>query len=626
MRFDADVARRAAGLDGPAAQRVITALGARGLLEGEGVARRFSSHGLFDHVLECVDDDFLRRQHSALASAFLASRNPDGSPPEKIHGMLAYRVAWHHLAAGETELGRVHLPAAVEHLRATWRLGDGDRLTALACRAYGEDPALSGEHVGLLLARAEFLGRQARHDDVRDVLDEALALARELHDPAREACVLLASARARFALGRNDAAGEAEEALVAARRASDLGGELRAQVLLAEIAVEAGRVPQARAHHSEALEIARRLNDTAAEADALHALGDLAQASGALDQAEELLRAALRAYRLRGDIAREAESLTSLARVGAMSGDLADAEACLQRSLRIHTSLGDTASEAQDYAQLGLVLQEAGRLGEAREAHRAAALRHQDLGIPQGVAVAELNLATTECALGRIDEARDVYGDALRIAKDLGDERLQGFALTGLGEVARQRGAFRLSRELLQRAVPLFRRAQDPGGLAAALLAGARAEAFSGDAPRARAMAVEAHRLALQQNAQQAAALAGSILALLDAREGRSDDAERRMAQAGLDLVDVRTTDVTYLECLLVQSLVLRVLGRSQEADRKVIHAESVANANLGAYPEDARPAVAAGTSPFREVFAGAAAARASAGARPRSMSETVAV
>ena len=625
--FDADVARIATGLDIRTAIRVLDDLSARRLVAGEGIVRRFADPALHEYVQSALRDAALADRHEATAAAFLESRNPDQLPPSRIHGILSFRVAWHYLLSGRGGRGLLYVRAAVEHLRATFRNGDGERLVALACRVIGADTAYGADMIDLLIERARFLGAQRRTTEQKDALDEALIRSRERRDLLRESRVLLDLARAHTVLGDGAQASEdAKLSLSCAHRSGEADVEMRVRILLAHAAVRESRHHDARVHFDEALQIAMRQHDDAAEAEILDGLALVAHALGAFDQSEELYVDALRAHRRRGDLVCEAGTLAALGSLATASGDLARAEGCLRRAVAIHVALGDGHGEARALGLLAMVLQEAGNLLAAADAHRGCLERVRRLDARSSEIVALLNLATVQVCLGRLVEARDAYGAALRGAM-LGDDlRLQGYALTGLGEVARQHGDNGVARDLLRRAEMRFRDTLDPSGLAAALLAAARLETFAGDPGVAIAHLREANLLAEQQNARQVVALAEALLALHAARRGDADLAERHIAQSGIALSDIRASDATRVETHFLHSLVLRVLQRSVEADRKLFQAEAHLLEGFRSLPDEDRDRVIASLSPAREICAGAAAARISVPRRPHDLSETMAV
>jgi tetratricopeptide (TPR) repeat protein len=622
--FDAEVARVALKLTPAEAERALASLAAATLVVGTGPARRFGSHSFFDHVHDAIDDAAIEACHAATAEAFLAVRNPEGLPPDRMHGMLSYRVAWHCLLAGRAERGLAHVAPALRHLRSTWRLGDAERLAALAARVLSADESKSGDHVDMLLARAEILGLQGRRDEQRELLDDALLRCRAKKDAAREARALHESARLRVELDQIGAAlADGREGLAAARLARDEGLEAKCQSLLGDIAYREARYQDARRHMNKMLETARRRSDFASEAEALHVLGTISQGVGSFDHAEELHRTAMSIYRREGDLVHEAGALASLGDIAAASGDHAKAEGLLRRALSIERAVGDDLGESRVLARLGIVLQESQRCAEAREVHLECVHASRRAGAWRDEVAALVNLATIEYVMGRLDDALDCYGDALRAARELRDSRLTGYALTGLGEVARQHGETEIARGLFKRAVTRFRRSDDQAGLAVALLAAGRVEALGGDPARAAASFAEARELASAKSVTHVAALAVAFQSLLAARRGAKEDALTAMAESAAMVEGVRGGDAARLELHFLHSLVQRVLRRKTEADNLMLETEALLRRTTVELPEDARERVCAAMSPHREILAGAAAVRATARPREREMSST---
>ncbi|MCE9636821.1 MAG: AAA family ATPase [Planctomycetes bacterium] len=614
VAFDAEVTRIASGLDVRAAARVLEDLTTRRFVIGDGVARRFATQPLFDAVVAGLQDAALSDRHEATATAFLESRNPDQLPPSRIHGILSYRVAWHYLLSGRAARGLLYVNAAIQHLRGTFRHGDGERLTALACRVLASDSGRGADTIDMLLERSRFLDAQGRAAEQRAALEDALTRARERRDLMRESRILLEFAKADATLGdAGRADDDAKQALACAHRAGETDIELKVHMRLASAAFRESRLQDARAHYAEALSIAARRSDVVTESEIHHGLGLVAQGLGAFDQADESFRTALLGHRARGDLVREADTLACTGNLAAAGGDLVRAEGCLRRALAIHMALGDGTGETRVLGLLAMVLQEGGCLVDAREVHAACLDRARRLDARGSEVVALLNLATVDGFLGRLDDARDAYGEALRSAVGFHDARLQGYALTGLGETSRQRGDSDVARDLLSRATQQFRAAQDPSGLAAALLAAGRLEAFAGDAEVAQAHLLEAYRLSEQQNARQVTAITEALLALLAARARDAEEAERRIARSALALADIRASDATRTELLFLQSIVLRVLGRRVEANQKLLQAEVMLVESLRGLPDADRDRVLRELTPGREICAGADAARSAA-------------
>lgn len=625
--FDAEVCRLALDWSRERLDESLAELETRRIINGRHPVFRFTDHTLFVCALDRADDTRLETLHERVADAFLASRNPDSMPPGETHGVLSYRVAWHYLLAGRALRGLLYVQRALAHLRDTWRLGVAERLAALACRALAELPDRGADLTDMELERAELLGALGRGEEEREVLDRALLWSRERGDQLRQARarLLLATTYERIQRPR-DAREEARIALKCAQQVGDKRLQSRAHVLLGRIAFVESRYQQARTQLRLALELARELLDDIAAAEALQALGHISQGVGSFEHAEELQRQAMRIYRNSGDLAHEGESLASLGQISAALGDRVKAEGLLRRSLAIQRSVGDGYGEARVLGALGVVVQDSGRPIEALEIHRQCLAVTRDMGARDLEIVALLNLATSSYLVGRLDEARDEYGDALRAAREIRDRRLQGYALSGLGDVARQKGEDEIAENLARRALRKLRKVEDEAGLSAALLGLGRTALQRGRDQAAHTAFEEAVSVASAVSARGVTALAQAYLALLGARRGEEEDAQARIAQAGALVQSLKGSEATRVELLFVHSLLLRVLGRAVEADRKMLQAEQSLSEMADALPEDERNSLLTELSPHREIVAGAAAARAGLRELGRGLEDTAPV
>ena len=609
--FDAMVARRAIGLSKDEAEEMYGDLAEMGLIHGEHPVWRFSSNMLFDRVYDALLDDELVTAHEATADAFLASRNPDQLPPSEIHGILSYRVAWHYLLAGRDTRGLLYVSTALEHLRDTWRIGDAERLSDLACRALARDSGRQGELVELLTVRADLLGLQGRRVEQREVLDEALLRACDLGDPLFEGRVILESSRLRLVMGQLERArDEGREALRVGADGGDGRLEARALQLLGTVAFREGRFQEARMHMQSVLELSRRVRDEDAEAEALQTLGSISQDVGSWMHAEELQRQAMGIYRRSGDLASEAEVLASMGGIAAATDDPVRAEQYLRRALAIHRALGDGYGRARVMGQLGLLMQDSWRLADAREFHDASCRASREVGARHDELASLVNLATTEYLLGRLLDARDHHGDALRAAREIGDARLEGYSLTGLGDVARQLGELTVAEGLVERAVATLNDADDTGGLAAALLASGRVSLLLGDEERAVSALGRAVELSRAARTSPVTAVALALLGLSAARSGDIDTSSARLAAAREELATDTGLAPALVEVAFIESLALRVRRDSKGADRVLQEADDLLTQLAEGMRGEDRDTFVGGSSPAREIRAGADAAR----------------
>jgi tetratricopeptide (TPR) repeat protein len=605
--FDGDVTRRALELDDDAAHARFEGLSDRGYLTGEYPVWRFPSNDMFQRVHDGLTDESLVDCHRRTADAFLASRNPEQSPPSELHGILNYRVAWHYLLAGENARGLLYMPAAIIHLRDTWRIGDAERLSNLASRALTGDAAREGDLIALLLERGELLGLQGRRVEQREVISEALLRARDHDDPISEARVVLESARLRLVTGHLERArDEGREAMRIAQNEDDARLESNCQQLLGIVAFREGRYQQARTHMQSVLELSRNIRDEEAEAEALQTLGTISQDVGSWLHAEELQRQAMAIHRRAGDLASEAEVLTSLGAIAAANDDPVRGEQYLRRAVAIHRARGDGYGEAQVLGQLGLLMQDSWRLAEARSMHAESCRASREIGARQEELAALINLATVEYLLGALDDARDNYGDALRAAREIGDLRLEGYALTGLGDVGRQCGELTIAEGLIERAIKKLDGCDDPGGLAVALLAHGRIAILRGDDADGVAILGRAQDLSRGANTRSVTALCLALLGLLAARSGDADVSSARFAAAREQLEALGEPGApTLVEVVFLESLALRVRREKSRGERLLKEARELLDRLAERLRDEDRERYLTASSPAREVMAG---------------------
>jgi predicted ATPase/DNA-binding winged helix-turn-helix (wHTH) protein len=283
--------------------------------------------------------------------------------------------------------------------RLTHRLGaERENLEAIRRRAL---PAADQARAALLLdrllrSRGSPEARLERLVRVEVGLEPTLAL-RVALARGRAALELgrLEEAAAELAVGRQAAAGLAEERLLAelhlleASLGLEQGRVEEARTLVeaglhqARIAVDGGLQAQALGLRArlgqlegqpaeqigvtlrEAIRLARRAEHRRAEAALSLVLGRAAAERGAWGEAEEALRAAYSLARHLEDWSAEAGALLELGRASAGAGRAEDAEAALRSGLSLHRQLGQRLGEAMALVALGGLLRQGDQASEA---------------------------------------------------------------------------------------------------------------------------------------------------------------------------------------------------------------------------------------------------------------------
>ena len=185
-------------------------------------------------------------------------------------------------------------------------------------------------------------------------------------------------------------------------------------------------------------------------ADACQQLGDLAQAHSEYDRSLAIAREI-------GDVAHEASLLAQRASLAVLEGDAQQGRELLEEARR--------AAESLEPDLLAQIVRSAATFHRYRgESAVAEQLLEQSLALAtfpavRAATIGELGNLRTE--QGRWAQARDLYQEVLDVARELGDEGLQGAALVNLGVVAMQAGDVSNANASLQEALDLARQGPD---------------------------------------------------------------------------------------------------------------------------------------------------------------------
>lgn len=185
---------------------------------------------------------------------------------------------------------------------------------------YGEDSAFDQKaRTDILLRLARLHVGRGSYARARQLVREALALARETEDQAREAT---------------------------------------ARHQLATIALERGAYAEAEEQFRKSLQINQDIGNRAGEAATRHNLAMIAMERGKYAEAEEQFREALQIVREIGDRSREAATRHQLATIALDQGEYTEAEERFRKALQIRQEIGDQWGEATTFAQLGVLAEE----------------------------------------------------------------------------------------------------------------------------------------------------------------------------------------------------------------------------------------------------------------------------
>lgn len=230
----------------------------------------------------------------------------------------------------------------------------------------------------------------------------------------------------------------------------------------------------AEAHYKSALQLAGELDDQSSQAEALERLGRVYRRAARYAEALDTLELAAASYRSRGQIQNEARTVAQIGRVYFDEG-LID-----EGVRRIRPLLEDL--ERQDaeidldriVAELAIVLAHllwrGGRYLESANAAASGAGHARDAGDMVLVAEAEFRRGMASANAGDVGSGFRIIEDALVLAEAVGDLGTASRAVGNLALVYWDRGDTAQARALMSRSLELYRKTNDPTGIADKLL------------------------------------------------------------------------------------------------------------------------------------------------------------
>ncbi len=305
-----------------------------------------------ERLLETGEEGAVRRAHAAYALVLAEEGASEMGGPESAAWLARFdrdlpnlRAALDHLVAAREAEWATRLCAALGpywRRREHWAEGR-DRFTAVL-RLSGAAPKT---RAGALYAASILTGEQGDGPATRELLEESLALYRQLGDDHATVVALNALAVACQLMGDlGSARAHLEEALLGARRLQDSDSVARCLNNLASVAHATGDLAEARRLYEQSRAAFEERLDRTGVAWVLNQAGDAARDDKDLAAARSLYERSLAIFREIRDQGGVASALTDLARLARQNGDLSGAKARCREALGLDT-IGSQRAEAQ---------------------------------------------------------------------------------------------------------------------------------------------------------------------------------------------------------------------------------------------------------------------------------------
>jgi tetratricopeptide (TPR) repeat protein/transcriptional regulator with XRE-family HTH domain len=380
---------------------------------------------------------------AAAASKHIATwTTAGGRPPPGRPPASAPQVATSQQAAAWLESERPNLHAAVGHAAAQ---------------------PLPLHAIAIATAMGGFLRARGHWDQAAGQYQTALTAARQAGDRPGQAGALDELGLLQQLTGDYPAAAASlAQAVALFGDLGDRSGQAYARNHLGLVQLDTGDYPAAEANHRQALALARGAGDQLAEAVSLTDLGLVQQLTGDYLAAVASYEQALPLFRSLGSRYDQADALCELGAVQRETGNYPAAAASQHQALDLFRHLGDRLGQAWALNELGLVQQATGDYPAAAANLEQALQLHRDLGARHGQAVVLNSLGEMSSRTSAAREARSHHDQALAIASDLGAPLEEARALEGIGQSLLHRSPAEAAAHL-RHALAIYQRIGAPG-------------------------------------------------------------------------------------------------------------------------------------------------------------------
>ncbi len=496
----------------------------------------FDHHQVQEALYGSLSELLREEYHAALGDVVEARALRGGADPADVPGDVAARLCRHFFDGATPERAVRYVSAAYRHLEDGHL---GDAAVALLDQALAEPGLFTGApRLDLLLNRVERLDVLGRPAEELATIEEALALAEELGEPAR-------IGHAQRMLGWHLArAGRMEEALAlfaaaeeAARKSGDRALEARVLTNQGTALYGLGRLDEAREHQERSRSLADQLGDLRAESRAVVGLAVVSFAEGRMDDARKYDERYLEMARETGDLNIECLAHANLGSLAYTEGRLGDCRVHLERALSLARELGLRRKETRGVGDMGTLFAALGDYARAAEHMEECLALAREVGSTHQQGRSLRELGTLKSLLGDPATGREHLLAALDLHRATGARREVGSVLRSLADVTGRLGDQEGADAHFVDAIRICREEKDVVGAAKALIDRGLLLAALDRAQHARDALTEASAMALEYGDTEISLLAAArIAALPDSTEHEVAAARAALAVAGADV------------------------------------------------------------------------------------------
>jgi tetratricopeptide (TPR) repeat protein len=199
---------------------------------------------------------------------------------------------------------------------------------------------------------------------------------------------------------------------------------------------ENGRYEQAKQHYKLAYALYKSQNNLRGQTDLLNNLGKVAYDQGKYNDALEIWEKAMPTYEAMGDQQGRCRLLINMGTICMEYGRYAQAEAYIKEAQIISQTIHLRFGECLTYVNLGLIYHYQGHHKMAVEAGQTALKIAEEMGSNRLQGIAWQTVGTSQLGLGQYDEAAQAYWQSMAIWMELNNANLSAEARTGLVRTA----------------------------------------------------------------------------------------------------------------------------------------------------------------------------------------------